>query len=94
MRIGRITRKLLMNWYALGFTAIFTLGLTGAAGLTTSRKTSFQKDKAKQALPFSLPVQTKRKLCPSMPALASPQLDRSVTGESRIHIFVRPPSDH
>src|SRR6266567_4309693 len=41
MQTGSITRKVLMNWYALSFTAIFTLGLTGAVGLTTARKTSF-----------------------------------------------------
>jgi hypothetical protein len=41
MQTGTITRKVLMNWYALSFTAIFTLGLTGAVGLTTARKTSF-----------------------------------------------------
>ncbi len=43
MRIGRITRKLLMNWYALGFTAIFTLGLTGAAGLQPVARLLFKK---------------------------------------------------
>ncbi len=41
MQTGSITRRVLMNWYALGFTAIFTLGLTGAVGLTAARKTSF-----------------------------------------------------
>jgi hypothetical protein len=40
MLIAKITRKLLMNWYALTFTAIFTFGLTAAAGLTTARRTS------------------------------------------------------
>jgi hypothetical protein len=64
MQIGRITRKVLMNWHALSFTTIFTLGLTGAVGLTTSRKTSFQKDKAKQALPFSLPCPPGKKIVP------------------------------
>jgi hypothetical protein len=38
MRIGSITRKVLMNWYALSFTAIFTLGLTGAVGLASWSK--------------------------------------------------------
>ena len=42
MLIAKITRKVLMNWYALSFTAIFTHGLTGAVGLTASRKTSFR----------------------------------------------------
>ena len=42
MLIAKITRKLLMNWYALTFTAIFTLGLTATAGLTTARRTSFR----------------------------------------------------
>ena len=42
MRTGSITRKVLMNWYALSFSAIFTLGLTGAIRLTAARKTSFQ----------------------------------------------------
>jgi len=42
MSIAEITRKLLMHWYALTFTAIFTLGLTGAVGLTTARRTSFR----------------------------------------------------
>ena len=42
MQTGSITRKMLMNWYALSFTAIFTLGLTGAVGLTAARKTSFR----------------------------------------------------
>jgi len=64
MQIGRITRKVLMNWHALSFTTIFTLGLTGAVGLPTSRKTSFQKDKAKQALPFSLPCPPGTKIVP------------------------------
>jgi hypothetical protein len=31
-----------MNWYALTFSAIFTLGLTGAVGLTTARRASFR----------------------------------------------------
>ena len=38
MLIAKITRKLLMNWYALTFTAILTLGLTATAGLTTARR--------------------------------------------------------
>jgi hypothetical protein len=42
MSIAKITRKLLMNWYALTFCAIFTLGLTGALGLTAARRTSFR----------------------------------------------------
>lgn len=42
MLIAKVTRKVLMNWYALSFTAIFTLGLTGAVSLTAARKTSFQ----------------------------------------------------
>ncbi len=42
MSIAKITRKLLMNWYALPFCAIFTLGLTGALGLTAARRTSFR----------------------------------------------------
>jgi hypothetical protein len=42
MLIAKVTRKLLLNWYALTFTAIFTLGLTGAVGLSTSRRTSFR----------------------------------------------------
>src|SRR5882724_9585314 len=42
MLIAKVTRKVLMNWYALTFTAIFTLGLTGAVGVTISRKASFR----------------------------------------------------
>src|SRR5207253_2610443 len=42
MLIAKVTRKVLLNWYALTFTAIFTLGLTDAVGVTAVLKTSFR----------------------------------------------------
>jgi hypothetical protein len=78
MLIANITRKVLMNWYALTFTAIFTLGLTGAVGLTAARRTSFRPS-------VRLPSMTREIPCTARISAAPCRMTEFYRGARAVH---------